>query len=45
MRNFLSSLTICLTGLVQARLLRGEFVVHESLSPYKCLEELWDGEI
>ncbi|XP_043690889.1 NADPH-dependent aldo-keto reductase, chloroplastic-like isoform X2 [Telopea speciosissima] len=29
----------------QKRLLRGEFVVHETCSPYKSLEELWDGEI
>ncbi|KAJ4766945.1 NAD(P)-linked oxidoreductase superfamily protein [Rhynchospora pubera] len=28
----------------QARLLRGDFAVHET-GPYKCLEELWDGEI
>ncbi|XVE96933.1 hypothetical protein REPUB_Repub02eG0266800 [Reevesia pubescens] len=29
----------------QQRLLRGEFAVHETRSPYKSLEELWDGEI
>lgn len=29
----------------QARLLRGTSFVHETLSPYKTLEELWDGEI
>ncbi|XP_077236868.1 NADPH-dependent aldo-keto reductase, chloroplastic-like [Tasmannia lanceolata] len=29
----------------QTRLLRGEFAVHETCSPYKSLEELWDGEI
>lgn len=29
----------------QARLLRGASFVHDSLSPYKSLEELWDGEI
>ncbi|KAK6943014.1 NADP-dependent oxidoreductase domain [Dillenia turbinata] len=29
----------------QQRLLRGEFAIHETLSPYKSLEELWDGEI
>ncbi|RWR86137.1 aldo-keto reductase family 4 member C9-like protein [Cinnamomum micranthum f. kanehirae] len=34
-----------LSEIPQARLLRGEFVVHESLSPYKSLEELWDGDI
>nr|XP_029124152.1 NADPH-dependent aldo-keto reductase, chloroplastic-like [Elaeis guineensis] len=28
----------------QARLLRGDFAVHET-GPYKSLEELWDGEI
>ncbi|CAI0427316.1 unnamed protein product [Linum tenue] len=27
------------------RLLRGDFALHESKSPYKTLEELWDGEI
>ncbi|CAL1378993.1 unnamed protein product [Linum trigynum] len=29
----------------QQRLLRGDFALHESKSPYKTLEELWDGEI
>ncbi|XP_010528536.1 PREDICTED: aldo-keto reductase family 4 member C9-like [Tarenaya hassleriana] len=29
----------------QARLLRGSSFIHETLSPYKTLEELWDGEI
>ncbi|XP_057971030.1 NADPH-dependent aldo-keto reductase, chloroplastic-like [Malania oleifera] len=29
----------------QQRLLRGDFAVHENCSPYKSLEELWDGEI
>ncbi|XP_022143728.1 NADPH-dependent aldo-keto reductase, chloroplastic-like [Momordica charantia] len=29
----------------QQRLLRGEFAVHETLSPYRSVEELWDGEI
>ncbi|OVA17781.1 Aldo/keto reductase [Macleaya cordata] len=29
----------------QQRLLRGDFAVHETCSPYKSLEELWDGEI
>ncbi|KAK3037447.1 LOW QUALITY PROTEIN: hypothetical protein RJ639_031941 [Escallonia herrerae] len=33
------------SGILQQRLLRGDFAVHESRSPYKCLEELWDGEI
>lgn len=28
----------------QARLLRGDFAIHEA-GPYKSLEELWDGEI
>ncbi|KAF3449075.1 hypothetical protein FNV43_RR09799 [Rhamnella rubrinervis] len=32
------------TGIHQQRLLRGDFAVHEA-SPYKSLEELWDGEI
>ncbi|KAF8397378.1 hypothetical protein HHK36_016291 [Tetracentron sinense] len=31
--------------IVQARLSRGTFFVHETLSPYKTVEELWDGEI
>jgi len=31
--------------IMQQRLLRGDFAVHESCSPYKSLEELWDGEI
>ena len=31
--------------LMQQRLLRGEFAIHETRSPYKSLEELWDGEI
>ncbi|XP_072995677.1 NADPH-dependent aldo-keto reductase, chloroplastic-like [Typha latifolia] len=30
--------------ITQARLLRGDFAIHES-GPYKSLEELWDGEI
>lgn len=30
---------------MQKRLLRGQFAVHETLSPYKSVEELWDGEI
>ncbi|CAA7052233.1 unnamed protein product [Microthlaspi erraticum] len=29
----------------QVRLLHGSFFLHETLSPYKTLEELWDGEI
>ncbi|KAL2250478.1 UNVERIFIED_CONTAM: NADPH-dependent aldo-keto reductase, chloroplastic [Sesamum indicum] len=29
----------------QARLIRGTYAVHETLSQYKTLEELWDGEI
>ncbi|KAI3474129.1 hypothetical protein Pfo_028917 [Paulownia fortunei] len=29
----------------QARLIRGSFAVHETLSQYKTVEELWDGEI
>eukprot|EP01018_Ginkgo_biloba_P034606 Gb_04229 [translate_table: standard] len=29
----------------QVRLMRGEFIVHPTLSPYKSVEELWDGEI
>ncbi|THF99770.1 hypothetical protein TEA_005407 [Camellia sinensis var. sinensis] len=29
----------------QQRLLRGDFAVHESKSPYTSLQELWDGEI
>ncbi|XP_057498270.1 NADPH-dependent aldo-keto reductase, chloroplastic-like isoform X1 [Actinidia eriantha] len=33
------------SGIHQQRLLRGDFAVHESLSPYKSLQELWDGEI
>ncbi|CAK9185365.1 unnamed protein product [Ilex paraguariensis] len=32
-------------GIHQQRLLRGDFAVHESGSPYKSLEELWDGDI
>ncbi|CAN6715697.1 unnamed protein product [Malus baccata var. baccata] len=31
-----------ISGHHQQRLLRGDFVVHESLSPYKSVEELWD---
>ncbi|KAF7145060.1 hypothetical protein RHSIM_Rhsim04G0161900 [Rhododendron simsii] len=34
-----------LSGIHQQRLLRGDFAVHESRSPYKSLQELWDGEI
>lgn len=30
---------------MQARLVQGTSFVHETLSPYKTLEELWDGEI
>lgn len=30
---------------IQARLIRGASFVHETLSPYKNLEELWDEEI
>eukprot|EP01018_Ginkgo_biloba_P034538 Gb_39694 [translate_table: standard] len=29
----------------QVRLVRGDFLVHETFSPYKSVEELWDGEI
>ncbi|XP_007026918.2 PREDICTED: aldo-keto reductase family 4 member C9 [Theobroma cacao] len=29
----------------QARLVRGKSFAHETLSPYKSVEELWDGEI
>ncbi|XP_039129538.1 NADPH-dependent aldo-keto reductase, chloroplastic-like [Dioscorea cayenensis subsp. rotundata] len=29
----------------QARLLRGDFAIHQTGSPYKSLQELWDGEI
>ncbi|KAE9455589.1 hypothetical protein C3L33_12509, partial [Rhododendron williamsianum] len=34
-----------LSGIHQQRLLRGDFAVHESRSPYKSHQELWDGEI
>ncbi|KAL5991729.1 NADPH-dependent aldo-keto reductase, chloroplastic [Asimina triloba] len=30
---------------IKARLVRGTFIVHETHSPYKSVEELWDGEI
>lgn len=33
------------TDIHQQRLLRGDFAVHETNSPYKSLEELWDDEI
>ncbi|KAJ6750202.1 hypothetical protein OIU85_000802 [Salix viminalis] len=33
------------THIHQQRLLRGDFAVHETNSPYKSLEELWDDEI
>lgn len=29
----------------QQRLLRGDFAVHQTLSPYKSINDLWDGEI
>eukprot|EP01018_Ginkgo_biloba_P034605 Gb_04228 [translate_table: standard] len=29
----------------QARLLRGEFFIHETLSVYKSVEDIWDGEL
>eukprot|EP01018_Ginkgo_biloba_P034603 Gb_21766 [translate_table: standard] len=29
----------------QVKLFRSEFLVHETLSPYKSVEEIWDGEI
>lgn len=35
---------ICETFYFQARLLRGDFAIHET-GPYKSLDELWDGEI
>lgn len=38
-------LLIKLSEIEQARLLRGDFLVHETLSQYKSVEELWDGEI
>ncbi|CAN1770094.1 NADPH-dependent aldo-keto reductase, chloroplastic [Linum perenne] len=31
--------------ILQQRLLRGDFALHESKSPYKTHQELWDGEI
>ncbi|GLT37512.1 hypothetical protein SLA2020_118250 [Shorea laevis] len=34
-----------LSGIHQQRLLQGDFAIHETCSPYKSLEELWDGEI
>ncbi|KAB1200651.1 Aldo-keto reductase family 4 member C9 [Morella rubra] len=34
-----------LSGIHQQRLLRGDIAIHETLSPYKSLQELWDGEI
>ncbi|KAH1155117.1 hypothetical protein AAZX31_18G170700 [Glycine max] len=34
-----------LSQIHQQRLLRNESAVHETCSPYKSLEELWDGEI
>ncbi|XAR68905.1 hypothetical protein NMG60_11000317 [Bertholletia excelsa] len=34
-----------LSHIQQQRLLRGDFAIHESCSPYKSLEDLWDGEI
>ncbi|KAL5973465.1 NADPH-dependent aldo-keto reductase, chloroplastic [Asimina triloba] len=34
-----------LSQIPQARLLRGEFAVHETRSPYKSIQDVWDGEI
>ncbi|XP_020423015.1 aldo-keto reductase family 4 member C9 isoform X2 [Prunus persica] len=34
-----------ISGIHQQRLLRGDFAIHETASPYKSLQELWDGEI
>ncbi|XP_022632021.1 NADPH-dependent aldo-keto reductase, chloroplastic isoform X2 [Vigna radiata var. radiata] len=34
-----------LSQIHQQRLLRGDTAVHETCSPYKSLEDLWDGEI
>ncbi|EEF32517.1 NADPH-dependent aldo-keto reductase, chloroplastic isoform X2 [Ricinus communis] len=34
-----------LSEIHQQRLLRGDFAIHKTHSPYKSLEELWDGEI
>ncbi|XP_059462314.1 NADPH-dependent aldo-keto reductase, chloroplastic-like [Corylus avellana] len=34
-----------LSAIFQQRLLRGDMAIHETLSPYKSLQELWDGEI
>ncbi|KAG9453092.1 hypothetical protein H6P81_005996 [Aristolochia fimbriata] len=32
-------------GIEQRRLVTGQFLVHETLSPYKSVDEVWDGEI
>ncbi|KAK1271668.1 Aldo-keto reductase family 4 member C9 [Acorus gramineus] len=34
-----------LSDIKQERLIAGDFAVHETLSPYRSVEELWDGEI
>ncbi|KAI3985024.1 hypothetical protein MKX01_004792 [Papaver californicum] len=39
------NVTHCCWLLLQQRLLRGDSTIHESLSPYKSLQELWDGDI
>lgn len=31
--------------LEERKIMRGEFLVNETTSPYKSLEDLWDGEI
>lgn len=31
--------------LEERKIMRGDFLVNETTSPYKSLEDLWDGEI
>lgn len=37
--------SLCILDSMQARLLNASVFAHETLSPYKSVEELWDGEV
>lgn len=43
--RFLISLNFAFTIVVHMRLIWGTDFIHETKSPYKTLEDLWDGEI
>ena len=45
MISYFTALTSDFMFKLQAKLLRADFVAHDTYGPYRTLEEFWDGEI